>query len=157
MGIRVDRIRKERDGIKYFDGDLNLRFVNGVYDDSRKVYWNKNSGKWVFKKNKIYVDDFFSWDVYEYVNEEIIVGWFAEYGVSGVVEDKYFRYIDRVGYFLDRIIKKSNFDFKLVTDKMHVTLQLLSDGKDNYSWDMRSYEIIRFDEWWDAKLKAKQT
>lgn len=112
MGIRVDRIRKERDGIKYFDGDLNLRFVNGVYDDSRKVYWNKNSGKWVFKKNKIYVDDFFSWDVYEYINEEIIVGWFAGYGVSGVVEDKYFRYIDRVGYFLDRIIKKSNFDFK---------------------------------------------
>ena len=112
MGIRIDRIRKERDGLKYFDGDLNLRFVNGVYDDSRKVYWNKNSGKWVFKKNKIYVDDFFSWDVYEYVNEEIIVGWFAEYGVSGVVEDKYFRYIDRVGFFLDRIIKKSNFDFK---------------------------------------------
>jgi hypothetical protein len=106
VGIRVDRIRKERDGIKYFDGDLNLRFVNGVYDDSRKVYWNKNSGKWVFKKNKIYVDNFFSWDVYEYINEEIIVGWFAGYGVSGVVEDKYFRYIDRVGYFLDRIIKK---------------------------------------------------
>jgi hypothetical protein len=112
VGIRVDRIRKERDGIKYFDGNLNLRFVNGVYDDSRKVYWNKNSGKWVFKKNKIYVDDFFSWDVYEYINEEIIVGWFAEYGVSGVVEDKYFRYIDRVGYFLDIIIKKSNFDFR---------------------------------------------
>jgi hypothetical protein len=112
VGIRIDRIRKERDGLKYFDGDLNLRFVNGVYDDSRKVYWNKNSGKWVFKKNKIYVDDFFSWDVYEYINEEIIVGWFAEYGVSGVVEDKYFRYIDRVGYFLDSIIKKSNFDFK---------------------------------------------
>lgn len=55
---------------------------------------------------------------------------------------------------MNRLVK-SNFDFKLVTEKMHDTLQLLRDGKDNYSWDMRSYEIIKFDEWWDAKLKAK--
>jgi len=53
---------------------------------------------------------------------------------------------------MNRLVK-SNFDFKMVSEKMHDTLQLLRDGKDNYAWDMRGYEIIKFDEWWDGKLK----
>jgi len=53
---------------------------------------------------------------------------------------------------MNRLVK-SNFDFKMVSEKMHDTLQLLRNGKDNYAWDMRGYEIIKFDEWWDGKLK----
>ncbi len=56
---------------------------------------------------------------------------------------------------MNRLVK-SNFDFKQVSEKMHDTIQLLRDGKDSYAWDMRGYEIIKFDEWWDSKLKAKR-
>ncbi|MBK7441259.1 MAG: hypothetical protein IPI65_06945 [Bacteroidetes bacterium] len=53
---------------------------------------------------------------------------------------------------MNRLIK-DNFDFKLVNQKQAESLQLLRDGKDKYFWNPRSYEVIRFDEWWDTKLK----
>jgi len=53
---------------------------------------------------------------------------------------------------MNRLIK-DNFDFKLVNQKQAESLQLLRDGKEKYFWNPRSYEVIRFDEWWDTKLK----
>lgn len=56
---------------------------------------------------------------------------------------------------LNRLVK-SNFDFNIVNDKMPDTIQALRDGNEQYHWDIRGYEIIRFDSWWDGKLKTKK-
>jgi hypothetical protein len=60
MGIRVDRLKRERKGVKYFSGDGDERFENRLYNDLSKEYWNKSSGKWVKRSFKNYVDEFFS-------------------------------------------------------------------------------------------------
>jgi len=107
------RFRKKRDGVKYYNGYFDDLFVNGVYDDGsfnigkynkgEKLYWNKLSGKWVGKKNKLFKSNKVRWYEFENLNEKLIVKWFSD--ESNWI--KGFKYIDEVGYFVSYLYKKS--------------------------------------------------
>ena len=68
MGVRDDRMRKKRENVSYYSGELDERYINGVYNDKDKRYWNKISGKWVGKKNEVYVDRLLYWLEFENFN-----------------------------------------------------------------------------------------
>ena len=57
MGIRVDRLKRERKGVRYYSGNGDERFETRLYNDSSKEYWNKSSGKWVKRSFKNYIDE----------------------------------------------------------------------------------------------------
>lgn len=105
--LGFERLRKERDNVKYWGGKNIELYENGLYDDGRwnsegkfgkgkKRYWNKISGKWVGKKNECYKSDKIWFYEFEYINEKFIVELFKD------EENKFksFKYIDRVGYFI---------------------------------------------------------
>lgn len=106
MGIRVDRLKRERKGVRYYSGNGDERFETRLYNDSSKEYWNKSSGKWVKRSFKNYIDEFFYWNEYENLNERLIVSWFKSYELEEEVKDEYFKYIDKVGYFIYWLIQK---------------------------------------------------
>ena len=105
--LGFERLRKERDNVKYWGGKNIELYENGLYDDGRwnsegkfgkgkKRYWNKISGKWVGKKNECYRSDKIWFYEFEYINEKFIVELFKD----EENEFKSFKYIDRVGYFI---------------------------------------------------------
>ncbi len=50
---------------------------------------------------------------------------------------------------------KNAYDIKATSKKCEEQLNLLRKGEEEYRYDARGYEIIRFDKWWDAKLNKK--
>jgi hypothetical protein len=106
MGVRDDRMRKKRENVSYYSGELDERYINGVYNDKDKRYWNKISGKWVGKKNEVYVDRLLYWLEFENFNEKVIIEWFRGYFGSDKDVDGFFKYIDKVGWFIGELYNK---------------------------------------------------
>lgn len=48
---------------------------------------------------------------------------------------------------------KTSYDFDASTRMVHEHLELLQEGADEFRWDPKGYEMIRFDTWWASKLK----
>ncbi len=57
--------------------------------------------------------------------------------------------------FIKRLIKE-NYNFKTTTEKLQDKLILLGSQIDEYRWEARGYELIRFDEWWKEKLEGNK-
>lgn len=51
---------------------------------------------------------------------------------------------------------KSSYNFQLTTKNNKEHLTLLQKGADDFKWDPRGYEIIRFEVWWKSKSKPKR-
>jgi len=114
----INRIRKRRDNVKYYNGNFDELFVNGIYDEGNynnrgkfgkgeKLYWNKVSGKWVRKKGECFISKKIGVYEFENLNERNIVELFKKGDVYG------FRYIDRVEYFIKVLYLKYKFNGKL--------------------------------------------
>ncbi|MFI5171373.1 MAG: hypothetical protein ACHQFW_03230 [Chitinophagales bacterium] len=56
-------------------------------------------------------------------------------------------------YELIKKLVKENYNFKTTTEKLKEKLDLLNSDIDEYRWEARGYELIRFDEWWKGKLR----
>lgn len=119
------RIRSKRLGVEYYNGNYDELFVNGVYDDGSwndrgkfgrgvKLYWNKCSGKWVRKKMDCYKSDKIWFYEFENFNERSIVKDFVN--KSNKNEYNSFKYIDRVGYFISVLYKRTLLDRRLKED-----------------------------------------
>ena len=105
-----ERVRKERDNVRYWDGEFESLFENGLYDDGRwnskgkygrgkKLYWNKVSGKWVGKRYESYRSSKIWFYEFDFINEKGIVELFKD--DKNVYQG--FKYIDRVGYFISYV------------------------------------------------------
>lgn len=57
-------------------------------------------------------------------------------------------------HIIKQFIKQA-YDIKATNKKCEEQLNLLRQGEENYRYDPRGYEVIRFDKWWDAKLNKK--
>ena len=119
------RIRSKRLGVEYYNGNYDELFVNGVYDDGSwndrgkfgrgvKLYWNKCSGKWVRKKMECYKSEKIWFYEFENFNERSIVKDFVN--KSNKNEYNSFKYIDRVGYFISVLYKRTLLDRRLKED-----------------------------------------
>ncbi len=50
---------------------------------------------------------------------------------------------------------KSAYNFKTVSSKTDDLYKTLKEGAGEYKHDPKGYEVIRFDQWWEDKLKSK--
>ncbi|MBC8172797.1 MAG: hypothetical protein H7X71_02725 [Chitinophagales bacterium] len=50
---------------------------------------------------------------------------------------------------------KTGYDFKQTTEKTKEHLDLLNANEDDFEWDPRGSEVIRFDTWWQKKMHQK--
>jgi hypothetical protein len=94
----MDGRMRLRDGVNYYNGNEEELLVNGIYDKERKLYWNKNSGKWVGKKVKVSDNWFWGFNVYENLNEDWIVD-----NLDFVLGNEKYGYIDKIGLFFEEL------------------------------------------------------
>lgn len=59
----------------------------------------------------------------------------------------------KIIYQLLKSFIKNAYEFDKATEMNEEHLALLHEAKDAFSWDPRGYEIIRFETWWNSKLK----